>query len=321
MAVRRPPSVHEGFGLRFACDFPLPELPATAAGPPDLRVRLAPATSVEAAFSGPRAEPLAGERNLGDGDSYRTELGRAGDCAIDYRGRATFLLSADGRELACAPDDPDDPAWRRFLLDTVLTTASLVQGFEALHAASCQRGDELLAVVALSGGGKSTLAVELVRRSGAVLFGDDILALSQPGDTVLGHPAPPLMNLPARLPDGRAAADVGRVLGTFGSECWTVIDRPEVAPAPVTAVALLARQPRSEQPDVDVRPLPPSPTPLLSHSLLSGGEPERLVQRFRLFATLAGQARLLYAAVPDDLAPETVADELLGAINSAVPTA
>ena len=64
--------------------------------------------------------------------------GADGDVLIRYGHRAFFHLSADRRVLRCAPTERDDPIWQRVLLDTVLWTASLLRGYELLHASAVQ---------------------------------------------------------------------------------------------------------------------------------------------------------------------------------------
>jgi hypothetical protein len=254
-------------------------------------VNLAARGEPETAFSGPADPP---------------ERGSAGDHLITYGDRATFHLSPDGGTLCCAPVDPRHPAWRRFFLDTVLGTASLIHGFESLHAGACLGPQGLIAIVAGTGGGKSTTVAEMVQR-GHALFCDDILALSQRDGCVLGYPGPPLMNLPSRLPDGTLAAHLGRVVANIDGESWTLIDRPVIRAAPVAGVVFLDRRPAA---DAQVERLPNSPVPLLANSLRSGSSATRLASRFALFAALARQARLLRVAAPPALPPSELADIL-----------
>ena len=75
-----------------------------------------------------------------------------------------FHLSTDGRVLRCAPTDRDDPIWQRVLLDTVLWTVSLLRGYEQLHASAVRTADGVIAFTAGSGGGKTSLAAEFLRR-------------------------------------------------------------------------------------------------------------------------------------------------------------
>ncbi len=309
-------TVHEAFGLRVACAFPLDELPevgVVGSGDTDRSVDFAMTfdalDDLKRRFSGPADPPLVRTGQLGDGSCFRVERGRAGDYLVTYEDRATFHLSQACRTLRCAPVNLDAPEWRRFLLDTVLGIAALVQGFEALHAGAWLGPLGLTAVVAGTGGGKSTLVAEMIRR-GRVLFCDDVLALSTSGERVVGHPGPPVMNLPPSLPDGTAGHRLGRVMASIDGECWTAIDRPAVGPAQVSLVVFLDRRPRVHP---VAEALPETPAPLLAHSLRSGAEAVRLAARFELFATLARQARLVRVRVPLEMTPSAIADLIEGA--------
>ena len=107
-----------------------------------------------------------------------------------------------------------------------LWTVSLLRGFELLHASAVTTDHGLIALVARTGGGKSSLAAEFLRR-GAALFSDDIVALDDAGGEVIAHPGPPLMNLPRVLPPAQVG---GTVVAEFGDERWVALDRARRRP-------------------------------------------------------------------------------------------
>ena len=184
----------------------------------------------------------------------------------------------------------EDPAWRRFLLDSGLGAAALSRGYEALHAGAVEGPDGVVAVVAEQGGGKSTLVAAFVSR-GDVLFCDDVLCLSRTdGGEIVAHPGPPLMNLRAVLPDGTPAGHFGRVLAALDGEHWVQVERPPLGPRSPAAIVLLDR---GEHDGVTIERLLGSAASLLPHSLLSGIHPERLQQRFTLFGDLAERTPIL----------------------------
>src|SRR5437899_11822728 len=111
---------------------------------------------------------------------------------ITYGDLATFHLPPGGRLLRCAPAELHAPAWRRFLLDTALGTASLIQGFEAIHAGDWLEPDGVTAVVATTVVGKSTLVGEMMRLGRALCF-VYVLALSRCGSLVPVLPCLPVM--------------------------------------------------------------------------------------------------------------------------------
>ena len=296
---------HRAFGLGISSHFPLPELPAVAEpGPLDLEVSLADAPVVVAAFSGPADPPAVHEVELADGRISRTERGRWGDHLIAYGDRARLHLSADGRRLSCWAADVDDPAWRRFLLDTGLGTAALVHGYEAFHAGAVEHAVGVVAIAAGEGGGKSTLVAEFLRRGNA-LFCDDVLCVSRRAGEVVAHPGPPLMNLPTSPP-------YERILAQVDGEFWVAVDNAATMARPLAAFVVLARG--GDDPCV-VEHLPASPAPLLAHSLSSGRDAERLARRFAVCADLATSVPLLRLRAPVGVSPARLADALERALE------
>jgi hypothetical protein len=172
-----------------------------------------------------------------DGAAFAMLESPEGDVLFAYGRTALFHLSADRRTLRCAVGAQDGAAWQRVLLDTVLWTVSLLRGFELLHASAVTSDRGLIALVARTGGGKTSLAAEFLRR-GATLFSDDVVALDDAGGEVIAHPGPPLMNLPRVL----APAEVGGTLvADFGDERWVALSRVTVGPSPLAAVVLVNR--------------------------------------------------------------------------------
>jgi hypothetical protein len=83
------------------------------------------------------------------------------------------------------------------VLDSVLFTVALLQGYEALHAGAVATPDGVIAITSAAGGGKSTLLAALLQR-GLALMADDVLVLESRGtEATLAHPAAPLMTVPA----------------------------------------------------------------------------------------------------------------------------
>ncbi|MGH2951182.1 MAG: hypothetical protein ACRDKX_03975, partial [Solirubrobacterales bacterium] len=113
-----------------------------------MRVELATQEDVYGAWSGPSAPPHVRETTFPDGCLYRLERGSGSDYLLAYGERAVFHLDSGARLVRSAPARPRDPAWQRFLLDTVLATASLVRGFEMLHASAVGRGSGCVAFLA-----------------------------------------------------------------------------------------------------------------------------------------------------------------------------
>jgi hypothetical protein len=237
--------------------------------------------------------PLAAEQRLlryrqcFDGAPYEMLEGRDGDHLLRYGTRALFHLSADARVLRCAPADAAEPSWQRVLLDTVLWSASLLRGFELLHMSAVQTPAGVVAVAARSGGGKTSLAAELLRR-GATLFSDDILAVAEDSRGAVVHPGPPLLNLPNAFPVASLAG--ARVLAELGDERWVAVQRPPPRPGPLAAVVLLEREPGAE---LRCEPLAATTIALLPYAVGFPHLADRARRRFELLGAAASAARVL----------------------------
>jgi hypothetical protein len=125
---------------------------------------------------------------------------------------------------------PEDGASDSLVCDgyrrTVLPMALQALGREVLHASAVRRRDGILALCAVSGTGKSTLAYGLSRR-GYPLWADDALLLDSRHDAVMTLPLPFTVRL---LPSAAAY---------FGAE-GGVFHHPE-REAPLAAVCVLER--------------------------------------------------------------------------------
>lgn len=147
-----------------------------------------------------------------------------------------------------------------------------------------------MALAARQGGGKSTLAAELVRRGGT-LFADDIVALADAEDALVGHPGPAVMNLPHSVDPASIGAT--EVLADFTEERWVSLpDRPAAAaaPAPLAAIVLVNRAPGQE---LRCRPLAATALTLLPFAVFLPHMSDRSRRRFELFGRLAETTPLL----------------------------
>ena len=186
------------FGLSLRFETPPPgDWEAQPAGEPSLQVRTATRQAIADSWSGLDAIDWEG---VIDGAPFVVERGRAGDRRFVHGAhpdhsrthadgtRAVHHLCADASVLQCAPSDPAEPSWWRVVLDSVLFTVALLQGYEALHAGAVATPDGVIAITAAAGGGKSTLLGELLRR-GLALIADDVLVLESRGAEVPPRPS------------------------------------------------------------------------------------------------------------------------------------
>jgi hypothetical protein len=167
----------------------------------------------------------------------------------------------------------------------------------------------VVAFAAQTGGGKTSLVVECLRR-GARLFADDVVALEARDGRVAAHPGPPLMNVPARLGAGAVAG--ARRLADFGDEHWVCLeDAATPTPAPLAAIVLLSRAP-----DLPLRcaPVQASSLTLLPHAISLPHMPPGARERFEVFSHLAATPVLSLTAEPS-VTPAGLAD----AVETRVP--
>jgi hypothetical protein len=309
------PETFSLLGLDLLVDFPVPGL-APAAGHATgstVEVFLTSAARLDATWSGAHA-PGRWRGLLGDGESFEIERGRDGDLLFHYGRRARFHLSADGGSLSCCPADVAEPGWLRALVTKVLPNVAIAHGYEALHAAAvCDREGAIL-IAAPAGVGKSSLALELVRR-GYRFLADDVVVLGRGEAVVEAQPAGPFANLPPRAESGavpHVLLDPGPV------KRWVAIQGAATAPSPVRAVVFLERRPRSL---LGAWSMSPSPLPLSPFMLGLPDDEGRDAARFRLYSDLADSARLIRLTAGAGNRPSDLAETLLrtAAFDEPVP--
>jgi hypothetical protein len=285
---------------------------AEAADVPDgtLRLELSTPAAVERAWSGPGEGPNW-ETVFPDGCFVRFQPGMAGDHHLAYGGQATFHFSPGAGTLLCAPADPADPAWKRFLLDTGLWSVSLIRGYEALHASAVELPEGVVAFVAEMGGGKTSLAAEFVR-SGNPLFADDVVALRPADGEVRAYPGPPLMNL--ALAQSQAGAEIGTVLATFDDEAWIAVSNSANESRPLAAVYLLDRRAGLEN---AVERVAVTVLDLLPHSIGFHHLRGRRRTRFEAFAELAASVPIFALRADTVATPASIADLVRRSVDQA----
>jgi hypothetical protein len=291
------------FGLAVEAGFPLPGAAHTAeGGPPQVRLELATPAAVDAAWSGAGGPPVW--QTAIDKRPVSLLHGEAGDHLLTFGG-AAFHFDAATDVVLCA-GDRDEARWQRFVLDTVLWSASLLHGFELLHASAVSTPAGPVALVAPSGFGKTSLAIALMER-GYPLFADDILAFAHGEDGVVCHPGPALMNVPLR----RMVRGLGRRIAALDDEAWLELaGTAEERPAPAAAVFVL----EPGRPGT-ARRVQPSPLRLLPHTLSFRHLPDRQRRRFEVFAELAASTPIFALLGAMQAAPSRLADEVERALE------
>jgi len=293
------------FGLEFQSSFVLPGMASSEADElPSLELELASTAELTRAWSGSDG-PSEWRGRQGDGLDLVIQRGATGDRLFSYGDRARFLLDATERRLLCTPSRPGLD-WQRVLIGKVLPTIGVIRGFEALHAAALNSPEGVVAIMAPSGMGKSTLAVELMRR-GWPLFADDVLILQQTDGKVRAHPGSPHMNVAESLPAGFDPQTLGDTLGILSGERWLSVHASASLPGTVHMLCLLERAPSLM---LDLKTLPSTPLALAPHMLGLSTDPARQRERFRLYADLIESATLVRLTAGADHGPAELADLL-----------
>jgi hypothetical protein len=247
-------------------------------------------------------------------DQNGTPLDRSGTPSNAIR--AVHHLSADASVLQCAPADPGEQSWWRVVLDSVLFTVALLQGYEALHAGALATPDGVIAITAASGGGKSTLLTELLGR-GLALMADDVLVLDSRGtEPPLAHPAPPLMTIPATRISTLGETSPPETISSLEDERWIAVPvYPE--PLPLKALVVLDRRPGSQRSGsrppgfASIEKIHDPLAPLLGSLMNFPRSPARERTRFELASVLSLTTTLWRLTADLDTPPDVLADTLL----------
>jgi hypothetical protein len=284
------------FGLAIEADFALPGLHGAAADGalPSAVLKLGDEAQLDRVW------------RAGDGDATRLsedrirggEPGSTIDVhpAIGYRLFARYfgscLVSPDGARLMCVPPPVRSWRWQRFLVGRCLPMASMLSGYEVIHAGAVELGGGVIAIIGPSGTGKTSLTVRLVLR-GAGFFTDDVLALDARGEELQAHPGFGVVNVRAaeheRLgPLERAA--LGPLLGQTGRDKRHYAMTPVTGPRTLRAVYFLV--PGDGRPLSAITPLAaPEPRRLLTSAFIHEVRPPETLGRLldvcaRLSATV-----------------------------------
>jgi hypothetical protein len=167
----------------------------------------------------------------------------------------------------------------------------------------------VLAFLSGTGGGKTSLALEFLRR-GHRLFCDDILALRRADGKVTAFPSPPFLNVPDNYASDRELAITP--IATLGDEIWSVTNPPLIDSAPVAHLILLER---TQAPGAEIAEARSGLFELRRSCLAHGLVPGRERARFELCADLAAQVPVSYLRASLETPPGELADLVEAAIE------
>ncbi len=176
------------YGVRLKSAMPLPGPEIASSGQVDIELFSGPASLFSRARREARICPEEKEwfshAGLSDGSDY-----------LRWSGLFEFLVSADGRRIACRElNGASSESFQTYLLGQVLSFPLLKQGFEPLHATSMVIDGKAVAFLGQCGGGKSSLGAAFLQ-AGYLLLTDDLLVLRDEGDRFVAYPGPPRIKL------------------------------------------------------------------------------------------------------------------------------
>lgn len=205
------------YGLKIECEWPLPGSrppPATAQQPrAATSIRLLTPEQIDAAW-GQAAERIF-EPEYPDRKTRFTVDRSSDHYRLWFEGFGRYIVAADGTTVGCEHGAVSRDQQERFLFAQVLPLASVLQGYELLHASAVCGQEGVAAFAGASGAGKTSLASRLVLR-GAGFVTDDVLALEPRHDAPIVHPGPAFMAVPNedRSLIDTAAGRLGTAVGT-----------------------------------------------------------------------------------------------------------
>lgn len=277
--------------------------------PRRVRLEFAPAESLRAAF--PRGASVLAKRSFRTG---RPMMLVEADPLLGYHmwapGYGRHLVSPDGTTIRSSVSRANR-RWERLMLAQPLPLCAVLQGLELFHASAVRMEPGIVAFLASSGTGKTSVAAHLVG-GGACLVTDDILAVEATDGGVTAHAGGTVLHL-AETELVTMSPDALRRLRRLEeqSDKIQVAGQLSTEPGPLAAAYFLTRS-------ADFRHLqfatiaPPSPRQLLSSAFLSYlTPPSRMRRQLELYAQFVESVRTFEARVPSDFGAGRLAEAIL----------
>ena len=293
-----PSRIGHAFGIDIRSRVAIPELPARSgrAGTPQVTLEEADADALRREWPARDAERVL-ERTRPDGrpmmvvEQHR-ELGF--QVWAPYYGR--HLVSPDGAGIRSALPAVAPWRWERLLFAQVLPLAATLNGRELFHASAVALDGGVLALVGLSGAGKSSIAAHLVA-GGASLVTDDVLALERTREGVLAHPGTGLAGIDRHELSAMTAAGRARLGRAVGRADKTYVAAPVVDRAlPLRALYFVTRAALGQ---VEIGSSDAVPERLLGSSFIAYlRSPEHLVEHLEVCTHVAATVPILEVSVP-----------------------
>ena len=311
------------FGLEFETAFPISGLPPArqSLDGEATTVELTSTAALEQAWRDAKPTRLEDSHDA-DG---RLLLAIDWDDSLGFKLTAPewgeYLLSADGRNLRCAP--PELESWRRdrFLTARALPLAATMRGLEVFHASAVSLGGAVVAIVGPRHIGKTSLAVNMVLRGGTFLT-DDLLALEAEEDRIVAHPGAAVMGVREaeyNLIDPEQRARLGQFVQRM-DKFFAEVAR-EDRPLPLRIVYFVDR--RRQNTELAIEEMRDAdPRLLLASSFFNGivNSPERSLAQLDLCSRLSQTTTLCRAMVPPSVGAGSLAESLADHARATIGT-
>lgn len=163
---------------------------------------------------------------------------------LRWSGLFEFLISADGRRIACHPlNGTSREAFHAYLISQVLSFAMVKQGIEPVHATVVVVNGQAVAFLGDCGYGKSSLGAAFLQ-AGYPLLTDDVLVMKEEDSGFYAYPGTPRIKLfPAIAKSLLGERVKGTPVTNLTPKLIISLDqhRSHRAPAPLKALYVLTR--------------------------------------------------------------------------------
>jgi hypothetical protein len=228
---------------------------------------------------------------------------------MESTGDVTMLVTHDGLSIRCAPaESAGDGGWSALVTAQALPLAATLRQLEVFHASAVSIDGRAVLFCASQGGGKSSLAAQLVLR-GAGLLSDDAVAID---GQLLVHPSTGALHLrPAELARlSQAARDELQIGSAKRLDGRTVGSVAPAGAAPLDSVCLLERSAEGG-PTMELLEAV-DPVLLLGSTFnLSVRSPERLLRHLEFCARIAAHARVFRMRITLGIDAVALAEQVL----------
>ncbi len=298
----------QAFGLELEGAFRAPGLLEGEAGdgPRRTAIELVPARVLEAGWPRTEAVRLCDLRNTEGGVGLRIDEHPVRGYRLQAAAYGRYVLSRDGGLVCCVPRRTAAWRWQSFLIGQLLPAAAVLRGLEILHASAVLIAGRAVALTGRSQAGKSSVAINLLRR-GTPFLADDIVALEPAGTHVLAHPGCALASVRHAEAEAIGPQELERLGPTIGRDEHGVRLRIRRSPAPAPLGVLYVIDRDGEAGKTAFEPAS-DPRLLLGNPFSSFiRSPERLTRQLDVYAHVARTTPIFRVAVPPTVDAATLA--------------